>query len=96
MTRMITYSLSRIWYLSVNSEVQLSEPGVRLLVLERAEKRLEAQLPEKQLAVEKASAALKAAVLDLHETRDLQLSVRRELRILRLAFTEGDVNGDAV
>jgi hypothetical protein len=48
------------------------------------------ELPQKELAVQHAVEALKVAVLDLHEFRDIQNSVKRELRIIALSTGDGD------
>ena len=77
-----------------DTEIDLSSFGVRLSLLEKAERRIQGELLHKQQAVEAAVATLKAAVVELHELRDLQSSVKRELRILRLATETGDSDVD--
>jgi hypothetical protein len=63
---------------------------MRRLMLERVDRRLAVELPQKELAVQHAVEALKVAVLDLHEFRDIQNSVKRELRIIALSTGDGD------
>lgn len=77
-----------------DTEIDLSSFGVRLSLLEKAERRIQVELVQKQQAVEAAVATLKMAVVELHELRDLQSNVKRELRILRLATETGDNDVD--